>query len=93
MHSVAFRSVRKQLGYPEWKLTGSLTSNSVLEAFRLPATISFHPGVVLEQRSYASVLRDGLKQFLQSRDEVLGPTHVPRYGVLETLSLDRTVCS
>ena len=41
---------------------------------------------MLEQRSYGSILRDGLKQFLQSRDDLPGPAHVPGYGVLETLS-------
>ncbi|MGI4826581.1 MAG: UvrD-helicase domain-containing protein, partial [Janthinobacterium lividum] len=85
-HSVAFRGVRKALGYPEWKLTEPLTPNLILEAFRLPATISFHSGLVLEQRSYAAILRDGLNQFLQSSDEAPTAVHVPCYGVLETLT-------
>jgi superfamily I DNA/RNA helicase len=84
-HSVAFRGVRRQLGYPEWKLLDSLTPNLILEAFRLPAMISFHSGVVLEQRSYAAILRDSLGRFLQSSDESPSAVHVPRYGVLETL--------
>lgn len=56
-HSVAFRGVRRSLGYPEWKLTEPLTPNLILEAFCLPATITFHSGVVLEQRSYAILAR------------------------------------
>ena len=85
-HSIAFRGVRRTLGYPEWKLTEALTSNLILEAFRLPATVSFHCGVVLEQRSYAAVLLDGIKRFLQSVDETPEAAHVPSYGILESLS-------
>ena len=85
-HSVAFRGVRRTLGYPEWKLTGALTPNLILEAFRMPATVSFHCGLALERRSYAAILRDGLKRFLQSREEAPGAVHVPCYGVLETLA-------
>ena len=84
-HSVAFRGVRRILHYPEWKLTGSLTTNLILETFRLPASISFHCGIVLEQRSYAALLRDGLSRFLQSSSEAPGAIHVPCYGLLETL--------
>lgn len=89
MHSVAFRGVRRSLGYPEWKLTESLTPNLILEAFRLPETITFHSGVVLEQRSYAGILRDGLKEFLQSSDSKPGAMHVPCYGILETLGSEQ----
>lgn len=85
-HSIAFRGVRKTLHYPEWKLTKALTPNLILEAFRLPATISFHSDLVLEQRSYAAILLDGLKRFLQSSDDVPRAAHVPHYGVLATLS-------
>ena len=63
-HSVAFRGVCRTSGYLEWKLTESLPPNLILQAFRLPPTVSFHSGVVLEQRSYAAILRDGLKRFL-----------------------------
>jgi hypothetical protein len=85
-HSVAYRGVRRKLGYPQWKLTESLTPNLILEAFRFPQTVSFHSGVVLEQRSYAAILRDGMKAFLQSSDKAPGSAHIPRYGMLETLS-------
>jgi hypothetical protein len=85
-HSIAFRGVRRTLGYPEWKLTESLTANLIVQAFRLPATISFHSGVVLEQRSYAAMLQRGLNRFLQSSDKAPGPTHVPCHGVLETVT-------
>jgi superfamily I DNA/RNA helicase len=85
-HSVAYRGVRRTLGYPQWKLTESLTPNLILEAFPLPQTVSFHCGVVLEQRSYAAILRDGLKAFLQSSDKTPGSAHIPRYGILEMLS-------
>ena len=88
-HSVAFRAVRRTLRYPQWKLTEALTANRILEAFGLPATISFHCGVVLEQRSYAAILRDGLRTFVQSSDKAPGPTHVPRYGVLDMLRPDQ----
>ena len=88
-HSIAFRGVRRSLRYPEWKLTEALTSNLILEVFRLPETISFHSGLVLERRSYAAILRDGLKRFLKSSDHVPGPAHIPCYGALETLGPER----
>ena len=88
-HSIAFRYVRGSLGYPDWKLTELLTPNLILDVFRLPASVSFHCGVVLEQRSYAAILRDGMKRFLQSSDKVPGLVHVPRYGLLETLTVDQ----
>ena len=85
-HSIAFRGVRRTLHYPEWKLTETLTPNLILEAFRLPVSITFHSGLTLEQRSYAAILRDGLKRFLHSNDRAPGSAHVPCYGVLETLN-------
>jgi hypothetical protein len=88
-HSIAFRAVRRSLGYPEWKLTESLTPNLILQAFRLPVEITFHSGVVLEQKSYAAVLRDGLKLFLQSRDPAPSTSHVPRYGAFERLGSEQ----
>ena len=84
-HSVAYRGVRRTLRYPEWKLTDALTPNLIVETFRLPANVTFHSGVVLAQRSYAAILRDGLKNFLQSRDELPSAAHVLRYGILDTL--------
>ena len=89
MHSIAFRAIRRSLGYPEWKLTESLTPNLILQAFRLPEEITFHSGVVLEQKSYAAVLRDGLKLFLQSRDAAPSTLHVPRYGAFERLGFEQ----
>jgi UvrD/REP helicase N-terminal domain len=84
-HSVAFHSVRKVLGYPEWKLTGTLSANLIVESFRMPEVVSFSCGVVLPKRSYASVLLDALKQFLQSAEETPQTSHIPRYGVLRAL--------
>jgi hypothetical protein len=84
-HSVAFRSVRKAFGYPEWKLTGSLTPDLVADAFHMPATISFACGLVLERRSYAPVLIDALKRFLQSGNIAPVQDQVPCYGALEAL--------
>ncbi len=84
-HSVAFRAVRRSLGYPEWKLVESLTPNLILEAFRLPEEITFHSGIVLGKRSYAAVLRDGLRLFLQSCDTFPSALHVPRYGAIGRL--------
>jgi superfamily I DNA/RNA helicase len=84
-HSVAFRGVRRGFGYPEWKMTGSLTPDLIADAFRMPASVSFACGLVLERRSYAAVLLDGLKRFLQSCDDAPTRNQVPRYGALETL--------
>jgi hypothetical protein len=84
-HSVAFRSVRGAFGYSEWKMTGSLTPDLIADSFRMPATVSFACGIVLERRSYAAVLLDGLKRFLQSCDEAPTRKQVPRYGALEAL--------
>jgi len=85
-HSMAFRGARKTLGYPEWKLTDSLTSNVILELFRLPQFVSFHCGIVLARRSYAAILQDSLRRFFQSRDITPSISHVPCYGILESLS-------
>ena len=88
-HSIAFRGVRRTLRHPEWKLTEALTPNRILDAFSLPPAVSFHSGVVLERRSYASILQDGLQRFLQSTDVVPRPDHIHRYGVLDTLSTEQ----
>lgn len=84
-HSVAFRGVRKAFGYSEWKLTGSLTPDLIADAFHMPATVSFACGIILERRSYAAVLLDGLKRFLQSSDDAPIRNQIPRYGALEAL--------
>ena len=84
-HSVAFRDVRKAFGYPEWKMAGSLTPDLIANAFHMPATVSFACGLILERRSYAAVLLDGLKRFLQSCDDAPTRKQVPRYGALEAL--------
>lgn len=84
-HSIAFRRVLEKFGYPEWKLTGTLTPNLILDAFRLPNSISFRCGVVLERASYASILLQGVRHFLFSSDAKPTAAHVPRVGVLETL--------
>ena len=84
-HSVAFRAVRRAFGYSEWKMTGSLTPDLIADSFRMPATVSFACGLVLERRSYAAVLLDGLKRFLQSCDDAPTRKQVPRYGALEAL--------
>jgi superfamily I DNA/RNA helicase len=85
-HSIAYRGVRSTLSYPEWKLTTPLTPNLILEAFRLPTIVSFRCGLEMEQRSYAAVLLEGIRRFLQSKDESPAAAHVPWYGVLESLS-------
>lgn len=54
----------------------------------MPEEITFHSGVVLEQKSYAAVLRDGLKLFLQSSDAAPSTLHVPRYGPLSDWALN-----
>ncbi len=87
-HSIAFRVIRRSFGYPEWKLTGSLTPNRVVDAFRMPDTLTFRSGFRLPKWSYCSVLLDAVKRFLQSDDVRPERTHIPRYGCLETQSDD-----
>ena len=84
-HSVAFRGVRRAFGYPEWKLTGALTPDLIADAFHMPSTVSFACGLVLERRSYAAILLDALKRFLQSGDDAPTQNQVPCYGALEAL--------
>jgi superfamily I DNA/RNA helicase len=85
-HSIAFRTIRQTFSYPEWKLVGSLTPNSVGDAFRMPETITFRSGLTLSKWSYCSILLDGVKRFLQSDDPQPERKHIPRYGCLEALA-------
>lgn len=85
-HSVAFRGVRRAFGYPEWKLTGSLSPSLIVEAFSMPEAILLSNGVTLPRLSYASVLLESLKQFLQSGDAEPHMWHIPRHGALASLS-------
>ena len=84
-HSIAFRGVRRTFGYPEWKLTGSLTPNTIAASFTMPDLVTFRSGVSLPKRTYCSVLLEAVKRFLQSDDQEPQPKHVPRYGCLEAL--------
>ena len=85
-HSLAFRAVSRTLAFPDWKLTGTLTSHTIAEAFRFPESISFACGLVLERRSYAAVLLDALRRFLQSNEGAPTQEHIPHYGALEALA-------
>ena len=85
-HSIAFRAVSRTLKYPEWKLTGKLTASLMADTFRFPGEVSFRCGIVLERRSYASVLADGIRRFVQSSQKRPALEHVPRHGALEQLS-------
>jgi superfamily I DNA/RNA helicase len=85
-HSIAFRTVRQRFGYPEWKLIGALTPNSVVGTFRMPETLTFRSGLALPKWSYCSILLDGVRRFLQSDDAQPERKHIPRYGCLEALA-------
>src|SRR3984893_838259 len=87
-HSLAFRAIARSFGYPEWKLTGTLTPNTVVEAFRMPENLIFHSGLTLSKLSYCSVLLDAVKRFLLSNDEHPEQAHIPRYGCLESLDAE-----
>jgi superfamily I DNA/RNA helicase len=84
-HSLAFRAIARSFGYPEWKLTGTLTLNTVVEAFRMPENLTFYSGLSLSKWSYCSVLLEAVKRFLLSNDEDPQQAHIPRYGCLEAL--------
>jgi hypothetical protein len=85
-HSIAFRGVRVRLGYPEWKLTGTLTPGALITSFTMPETVTFQSGLSLPKRSYCSILLDAVKRFLQS--DVVEPTreHFRRVGCLLALT-------
>jgi len=83
--SLAFRAIARSFGYPAWKLTGTLTPNTVVEAFRMPENLTFHSGLTLSKWSYCSVLLEAGKRFLLSNDEHPQQAHIPRYGCLEAL--------
>jgi len=87
-HSLAFRAIARSFGYPEWKLTGTLTPNTVVEAFRMPENLIFHSGLTLSKLSYCSLLLDAVKRFLLSNDEHPEQAHIPRYGRLESLDAE-----
>jgi hypothetical protein len=84
-HSIAFRAIARSFGYPAWKLTGTLTPNTVADAFRMPENLTFHSGLTLSKWSYCSVLLHAVKRFLLSNDEHPQQAHIPRYGCLEAL--------
>ncbi|MGI4755287.1 MAG: UvrD-helicase domain-containing protein [Janthinobacterium lividum] len=86
-HSIAFRGIRRALRYPEWKLTEALAPRTVTEAFRMPETVSFACGLVLDRQAYVSVLLKALARFLQSSEDVPSVLNVDREGLLETLSV------
>ncbi len=86
VHSIAFRGVRRALRYPEWKLTEPLTPRLVTEAFRMPESVSFSCGLVLDRQTYGGVLLKALGRFLQSAADAPLALHVERQGVLETLA-------
>jgi hypothetical protein len=85
-HAIDFRGIQRSYRFSDAKLVGSLTPNLLLEAFRIPETVTFRTGLMLPRRSYASVLVDGIKHFLRSRDPSPGPEHIPRYGILEFMA-------
>jgi superfamily I DNA/RNA helicase len=84
-HSIAFRSIRRAFGYPEWKLTGALTPNMIVASFKMPEWITFRSGITLPNRLYCSVVLDSVKRYLQSDDEEPQRKHIPRYGCLEAI--------
>ncbi len=88
-HSLAFRGVRRHLGYPEWKLTEKLSAQGIADGFRMPDTISFRCGIVLSRQAFASVLLATIKTFLQSSDEKPLPSHTPKYGILAELRTEQ----
>ncbi len=84
-HSMAFRGVRRSLGYPDRKLTDKLTAQGIAEAFHMPEIISFHCGIELSRQSFASVLLGTVTKYMQSAEARPATSHVPRYGLLEQL--------
>ena len=88
-HAIAFRSVRRHLGYPEWKLTEKLSAQGIAAGFRMPDLVSFHCGIELSRQVFASVLLATVKSFLQSSAPSPHRTHVPRKGILAELSLEQ----
>ncbi len=84
-HSIAFRGVIRGLHYPEWKMTDPLTTRGIVEAFRLPATISFVSGLVLDRQTYGGILHKGITSFLQSSADAPAVQHIERQGLLAAL--------
>jgi len=84
-HSLAFRAIVRTLGYPDWKLTGALTPNTILEQFRMPPVLEFRSGVTLTKWAYGSILLHTIRRFLQSEEETVRSLHIPRFGLLEML--------
>lgn len=84
-HSIAFRSIRRAFKYSEWKLTGSLTPNTILSSFKMPESITFRSGITLPNRLYCSIVLASLKRYLQSDDTEPQRKHISRFGCLEAL--------
>lgn len=84
-HSIAFRSIKRAFKYPEWKLTGSLTPNTLLSCFKMPESVTFRSGITLSNRLYCSIVLASLKRYLQSDDIEPQRRHISRFGYLEAL--------
>jgi hypothetical protein len=84
-HSIAFRSISRTFGYPEWKLTGALTPNIIAASFKMPELITFRSGITLPNLLYCSIVLGSIKRYLQSDDEEPERKHIPRYGYLEAV--------
>lgn len=86
-HSIAFRGVRRSLGYPEWKLTGSLTAHVLRTGCNMPESIPFGAGLLLSDRTYSALLLDALRRFLQSDEDEPEAGHVPHHGLWDTTAI------
>ena len=89
IHSLAFRGVRRQLRYPEWKLIEKFTAQKIADGFRLPDLVSFRCGIVLARHTFAVILLETVRRFLLSADDKPLPSHTPRFGVLTELHPDQ----
>ena len=85
IHSIAFRAVSEQHRYVDSKLTSKVTAGLIADFLTLSSSISFPFGLVLPRQSYATILLDAAKRFLQSDDPEPQESHIPLYGTLETI--------
>jgi superfamily I DNA/RNA helicase len=84
-HKIAYGAIRSRYGNDNAKMTGKANALLIGDVLGLPEYMQVSEQLVLSKRSYGAVLRQGMKHFLESDDDVPLAKHFPRTGRLAAL--------